>query len=78
MWRRGCCDMDLPDLRGLLRLRAVGLMATRIGRMTLIYADFPDVELTIRFTRINALTRRRVNGDADWTDNADLRGFFPT
>ena len=23
--------------------------------MTLIYADFPDVELTIRFTRINAL-----------------------
>ena len=44
--------------------------------MTLIYADFPDVELTIRFTRIIALTRCRVNGNADWTDNADLRGFI--
>ncbi len=40
----------------------VGIMATRMTQMTQINADFTLVE---------------YNGNADDTDNADGRGFFP-
>ena len=50
---------DDADLRGISRFRVdtdfplVGIIATRIRRMTRIYADFPALELTCIYSTMN-------------------------
>ncbi len=46
---------------GFSRFALVGIIATRIGRITQIYADFPDVELTYFFHPKNEHYLIRVN-----------------